>query len=129
MPPRTGVFFRLSYEALNTTVSVAAFDAAYLGSIPREPAISLGNFANQGVNMDDLFVLIGRDNQGNLTAPIAKKSHTSYDDAVDHARTVLYSNGNMNLVEIYVMSSVAIARRASPPVEIIPVLRHAVKAA
>lgn len=79
--------------------------------------------------MDDLFVLIGRDTQGNLTAPITKKSFTNYDDAVEHARTILTSNGSPNPAEVYIMASLAVARRTSPPVEVIPVLRHTHKAA
>ena len=73
--------------------------------------------------MDDLFILIGKDIQGNLTGPIAKKTFATSELAEDHAKTVLNSGGNSNLAEVYVMA-ISIARRVSPPVEIVPVLRN-----
>lgn len=74
--------------------------------------------------MDNTFILIGYDGV-NLNGPLAKRKFPSYDEAADHARAVLNSNGNPNLSCIYIMQAVAIAQRTSPPVEIVPILRKA----
>lgn len=79
--------------------------------------------------MNGNFILIGLDDKGVLSGPIAKKQFDNYDDAVEHSRTVLSSGGNPNLVNIFIMETVAVARRVSPPVEVTPVVRYITKAA
>lgn len=68
--------------------------------------------------MEKFFVILGKDIAGNFTGVLAKRSFESRDEAEEHAKTVLQSQGTQNNL-FYVMESASVVQRTSPPIEVL----------